>query len=287
MSSVGYHHVEEVMGTTVSIDVRDPVIDRPGCGEVVRWLHHADATFSTYRADSPISRLGRGELTLAEAGAEVRDVLLQCEVIREETGGAFDVLAVPAPNGTLLDPSGLVKGWSLEQAAHILERHGLANFCINAGGDVALRGRPGPALPWRIGIRHSDEPERFASVLELAGPVAVATSATYERGAHIIDPRNGQAVTELASVTVVGPDLTLADAYATAVFVMGVGGLRWLDSRSDYEGMAVTREDEIISTSGFDRWRQAGGQTGWGQGMDASASSHPDQHQRQGPRQRL
>lgn len=252
MSPSGYLHLEEVMGTTVSIDVRDQVSGTPGCEEVIQWLHHVDATFSTYRTDSLISRLGRGELTLGEAGDEVGDVLLQCETIREETGGAFDVFSVPAPNGTTLDPSGLVKGWSIEQAAHILERHGLANFCINAGGDIVLRGGPDPATPWRIGIRHPDDPERFAAVLDLVGSGAVATSATYERGAHIVDPRNGGAVTELASVTVVGPDLTLADAYATAVFVMGPDGLRWLDGLVGYEGFAITHDDETISTPGFD-----------------------------------
>lgn len=244
------------MGTTVSIDVRDEVDGTPGLGEAVAWLHHVDATFSTYQLDSPISRLGRGELTLGDAGDEVRHVLLRCEAIREETGGAFDVFSVPAPNRTTLDPSGLVKGWSIEQAAHILERHGLANFCVNAGGDIALRGQPDPASPWRIGIRHPDRPERLAAVLDLTGPVAVATSATYERGAHIVDPRNGQAATELSSVTVVGPDLTLADAYATAVFVMGLDGLTWLDSRPGYEGFAITHDDKTISTRAFNRWRQ-------------------------------
>src|SRR4051794_39152306 len=105
------------MGMAVSVDVRDDVVGRPGLGAVVDWLHHVDATFSPYLDDSAITRLGRGEVALAEVTAEVREVLLRCEELRIATGGAFDALAVPAPNGTTLDPSGLVKGWAIERAA--------------------------------------------------------------------------------------------------------------------------------------------------------------------------
>ena len=224
----GTHHVEFVMGMAVSIDIRDPDTPSDAVADVVSWLHHVDATFSTYIDDSVISRLGRGELDIGAAPDEVRDVLRLCENMRIETNGAFDVFEVPAPNGTTLDPSGLVKGWSIERAAGMLEQAGCSNFCINAGGDIALRGRPSADEPWQIGIRHPDDAHALATVLTASGPLAVATSATYERGAHIIDPRTRQPTTDLASVTVVGPDLTVADAYATALFVMGLDGLDWI-----------------------------------------------------------
>ena len=155
----GYHHVEHVMGMAVSIDVHDDVEAAPGLRDVVAWLHHVDQTFSTYLLDSPISRLGRGELTLADAGDEIREVLLRCEELRAATSGAFDAFVVPAPNGTTLDPSGYVKGWSIERAAGILERHGLRRFCINAGGDVVLRGAADGVAAWRVGIRHPFDPQ--------------------------------------------------------------------------------------------------------------------------------
>jgi thiamine biosynthesis lipoprotein len=257
----GYHHVEHVMGMAVSIDVHDDVADqldgRPGLAEVLAWLHHVDATFSPYIENSPISRLGRAEITLDDTSDEVCDVLLQCDRLYDETDGVFDVFAVPAPNGTMLDPSGFVKGWSVEQAATILERHGLTDFIINAGGDIAVRGRPDPGERWSVGIRHPDDPDALALVLDVVGPLGVATSATYERGAHIVDPRTGQATTELASVTVVGPDLTLADVYATAVFVMGVDGLDWLLDKPGYEGCVITRDDRLVSTPGLAAYRRA------------------------------
>ncbi len=243
------------MGMAVSIDIRDPDIPSHAVGEIVAWLHHVDATFSTYIDDSPISLLGRGELALEDTTEEVRAVLRLCEQIRVETDGVFDVFEVPAPNGTTLDPSGLVKGWSIERAATLLEAAGCANFCINAGGDIALRGRPTVDEPWRIGIRHPEQIHELAAVVTASGPLAVATSATYERGAHIIDPRTGQPTTEVASATVVGPDLTIADAYATAMFVMGLDGLDWIAAHPDYDAYMITRDDRATWTPGFQRYR--------------------------------
>jgi thiamine biosynthesis lipoprotein len=247
----GIHHVEEVMGTAVSIDVTDDVA--PGAlTAVVTWLHAVDRTYSTYRHDSPISRFGRGEIELSDLDEEVIDVLALCEELHDDTDGAFDITSVPAPNGTRLDPSGLVKGWSIERAAEILESHGARNLCLNAGGDIALRGEPLPGRPWRIGIRHPHDEHALAKVLDLRGRAAVATSGTYERGAHIIDPRTGEPTADLASVTVVGPDLTFVDAYATAVFVMGLDGLEWLmGAHPEHEALAITHDGLTYATPGL------------------------------------
>jgi thiamine biosynthesis lipoprotein len=244
------------MGTAVSIDIRDTVPQPSGPAEVLAWLHHVDQTFSTYIWDSPISRLGRAEISLDDLDDEITDVLLLCERLRDETAGAFDAFAVPAPNGSTLDPSGVVKGWSIEGASHILEAHGHTDFAINAGGDIAIRGHAAPHTPWTVGIRHPDDRDALAMVLDIVGPVAIATSATYERGAHIIDPRTGQPTTALTSATVIGPDLTRVDAYATAVFVMGLPGLEWLARNPGYHAMAITHDARVHSTPGFSAWRR-------------------------------
>ena len=254
----GHSHVEFVMGMAVSIDIRDPgsLAVVHAVDAVVQWLHHVDATFSTYKVDSPISRLGTGEVTLADMDDEVLGVLTLCEELYGETDGAFDILSVPAPNGSRLDPSGVVKGWSIERAAEILEHHGVRNFCINAGGDIALRGAPRPGEAWRVGIRHPDLADQSAAVFGGSGRLAIATSATYERGAHIIDPATGEPTADLASVTIVGPDLTYADAYATSVFVMGLDGLVWLiEHHPDYAGFVITRDDRAVSTPNFAQYR--------------------------------
>ncbi len=252
---VGLHHVEHVMGTAVSIDVRDPSAPQAAIEDVVGWLHHVDETFSPYRDDSTISAIGRGELSFAELTDEIRDVLRRCEALRAETGGAFDAFAVPAPNGTMFDPSGFVKGWSIEAAAAILEGHGLRNFLINAGGDVATRGRPERGHRWRIGIRHPNLAHQLAACFEAPDRLGVATSARYERGGHIIDPRRGRPADGLASATIVGPDLAIADAYATAVFVMGFDGLAFIERQPGYDAYLITNDGEVLSTEGFDRYR--------------------------------
>ena len=247
----GLHHVELVMGMAVSIDIREPVPCAAAVRDVVAWLRHVDETFSTYIDCSEISRFGRGELSSDQLSEETADVLRRCIVLNEVTRGTFDAFAVPAPNGTMLDPSGFVKGWSIERAAAMLEAAGAVNFCINAGGDIAIRGRPEPGGAWRIGIRHPDLPDQLATVLEIAGARAVATSATYERGAHIIDPRTGEPTTAIASATIVGPDLAIADAFATAVFVMGLDGLEWIEGQDGYEAYLITHDNTTHWSSGF------------------------------------
>jgi FAD:protein FMN transferase len=247
----GISHVEHVMGMAVSFDLRNPLPEPGGLQAAIDWLHHVDHTFSTYMSDSEITRLGRGEIDLDHLTDETADVLRRCIELNVITDGTFDAFAVPAPNGTSLDPSGYVKGWSVERAAAILQHAGALNFCINAGGDIALRGSPQPGLPWRVGIRHPYQPDQQAAVLELTGPFAVATSATYERGAHIVDPRTAQPTTSIASATVTGPDLGTADAYATAVFVMGYDGLDWIERQAGYEAYLITNDDTTMWSSGF------------------------------------
>jgi len=189
--------VEHVMGMPVRVE------GSVDAARVFSWLRWVDATFSTYRPDSEVSRLDRGELR--EPHPLVRSVLERCDELRRETGGLFDVRA-----GGRLDPSGYVKGWAVQRAAAF----GRGRFLIDAGGDVVLRGS------WRVGIRHPYERDRLAAALTLSD-CAVATSGAYERGPHILDPRTRRPAAGLSSVTVVGRDLGTADAYATAAFAAG------------------------------------------------------------------
>jgi len=239
--------VERVMGMPVAIDVRDASVAPAALDRAFAWLRRVDATFSTYDPRSEISRLNRRELALGDADPLVRAVLARCERLRRRTGGYFDVRA-PLPGA--LDPSGLVKGWAVERAARVLGDAGARNFCIDAGGDVCLRGAPGPGARWRVGIRHPREADRLAAVLAL-GSAAVATSAAYERGPHIVDPHTGRPPRGVDSVTVVGPDLGTADAYATAAFAMGEEGPAWTARLRGHEAMTVLEGDRVVCTPGF------------------------------------
>ncbi len=234
--------VRHIMGMPIGIALGDP--EDGGVEAAFDWLREVDAIFSTYRDDSDISRLDRGELTLAECRPVVDEVLTRCLALERATGGFFSVRAAGR-----LDPSGLVKGWAVAGAA---ER--LANFCINAGGDVIARGRPAPDRRWRVGIRHPVDLDRLAAVLAVED-MAVATSGEYERGAHIVDPHTGAPPTGLLSVSVVGPDLAAADAYATAAFAMGADGPAWTTTLAGYDAMCITSDHRVLSTPGFARHR--------------------------------
>ena len=238
--------VEHVMGMGIVVDVRDVVVEESAVDEVFDWLRFVDDTFSTYKPESEISRIGRGELSQEEAHPEVGDVLERCEQLRDETRGYFDSRA-----GGSLDPSGLVKGWAVDRAAEILEESGARNFAIYAGGDIVLRGRPSAEGHWHVGIRHPHREDRVAAVLE-ADDLAIATSGAYARGDHVLDPHTGLPPSGLLSVTITGPELATADAYATAAFAMGgARGPAWTAQLDGYEAMSILTSDTVLSTPGF------------------------------------
>jgi len=234
------------MGTVASLDVRDDVVRPEVLEEAFAWLHEVDRRFSPYKEDSEVSRFGRGELSTDDASAELREVLRICEDLRVQSGGAFDATRW-RPDGRP-DPTGLVKGWAVERAALILDDGDLRSWCLNVGGDVMTRGEPEPGEPWRVGIRHPDDPTGIASVVGVRD-LAVATSATYERGDHIMDGRTGRAAEgDVRSMTVVGPSMTMADGYATAAYVMGREGVAWVARIPGYGAAAITAEGRILSS---------------------------------------
>ena len=251
----GFRQVEQIMGTAIGLDVRGTVPQPAVVEAFFEALRWADRTFSTYRDDSEISRIGRGKLAEADASPEVRGVLARCDDVARTTGGAFD--ARGHRKDGRLDPSGLVKGWAVERAAGLLDAAGLTDYAINAGGDVLARGEPEPGRPWRVGIRHPVEADRVAAVL-LVRDLAVATSGLYERGDHILDPVTGAAPEELASLTVVGPSLALADAYATAAFTMGRAGLAWIHAHPGYGALAIDSAEQVLWTPRIDGLRERG-----------------------------
>ena len=243
--TAGLRRVESVMGTTVSVHILTPGIEPSVLDAVFDQLRDIDARFSPFREDSEITRLARGELDEETCSPDVRYVLSVCDHLASVTGGAFDARAHRADGA--VDPSGFVKGWAIEEAAWLLDSAGAHDYWINGGGDIVARGHAAEGRPWRVGIRHPDQADRIAAVLEVSDR-AVATSGAYERGAHIIDPRSGQQAAAFRSVTVVGPGLAFTDAYATAVFVMGLDGLTWIDARDGYAALAITTDDRVVWT---------------------------------------
>lgn len=231
-------HVEQVMGTAVSIEASSEA----WIADVVAWLHEVDARFSTYKDDSEVNRFQRREVDAASLSPDMRHVLDKCAELWKFTGGYFDAYAAGP-----LDPSGYVKGWSVEVASRRLVSAGSERHFINAGGDIRAVGGP-----WRVGVRHPWEADKLCWVLAVTDG-AVATSGVYERGAHVWNPRLGAPATGLRSVTVTGPDLAVADAYATAALAMGEPGIAWLATlvADGYESAVVTDDARAFTSDGF------------------------------------
>jgi thiamine biosynthesis lipoprotein len=250
----GARRIEHLMGMVIGVDVRDalrPAALDAAIEDVFAWLHHVDATFSTYRPDSQISRIGRGELSPAEACADVRWVLDRCEELRVETGGYFDARANPR---RALDPSGLVKGWAVERASGMLAVAGAVNHCINAAGDIRTRGEPEPGRKWHVGVVHPLHRDALCALVAV-GDAGVATSGVAERGGHVFDPRTATPAGDLASVTVVAADLIRADTYATAALAMGTAAPAWLAGLAGVEALVIDAGGQAWETAGFHRYQ--------------------------------
>jgi FAD:protein FMN transferase len=238
--------VEQIMGMPIVLDVRD-VDDEAALEPIYDWFRWVDETFSTYRADSEVNRLNRTELALADASPQVREVLARCDELRTETSGYFDVHAA---SDDVLDPSGLVKGWSVDRAAAIADDLGWRNYAINAGGDMRLRGGALPAPLWRVGIQHPHERQQVVAVVA-GDDLAVATSGAYARGDHVLDPHTHRPPEGVLSVTITGRDLATADAYATAAFAMGTKAPHWTARLRDYEAMTILADGTSLRTPAF------------------------------------
>ncbi|MGH3745454.1 MAG: FAD:protein FMN transferase, partial [Mycobacteriales bacterium] len=237
MSEVRLRHAERCMGTVFSFVVvgsDDASVLDPALGR----LHQIDAVFSTYRDDSPVSRLGRGDIGIDDCPPDVAHVLDLCAQATRDTGGWFSAVAAGR-----LDPSGLVKGWAVDEASRLLSAGGHPFHCINGGGDVF-----GAGGPWRIGVEHPRQPGQLLTVV--AGTdIAVATSGTGQRGAHIIDPYTRRPATALASVTVVGRSLTRADVLATAACARGLEAPGWLAHLDGYDSLVVRADGTTWSSA--------------------------------------
>jgi thiamine biosynthesis lipoprotein len=243
-----HRRVEEVMGTMISVVVRGHC-PAGALDDAFAWFRWVDEVFSPYRAHSPISRLGRGDGVADDHPREVGEVLARCEELRVETDGYFDVRADPR---WPLDPSGFVKGWSAEMASRRLSALGAGHHAINAGGDIRVSSPTG-GQPWSVGVAHPLLAGELTVAVSLADG-AVATSGTYERGYHVVDPHTGGAALELTAVTVIGPDLGVADAYATAALAMGPDRApKWLCAATDYDALVVDTSGEAWWSPGFAR----------------------------------
>lgn len=236
------------MGMPITLEVLDASVTQNDLDGVFAYFVSVDEVFSTYKDTSEISRLNRGELLPAQYSEDMQTILALSAQTKEETDGYFDILH----NG-IYDPSGIVKGWAIQNAAQLLQAKRLRNFYIDAGGDIQVSGHKN-GNPWRVGIRNPFNRNEYVKVLEVTDQ-GVATSGTAIRGQHIYDPyhRDTQLLA-IASITIIGPNVYDADRFATAAFAMGKKGIHFIEKLAGFEGYMIDIHGIATYTSGFERY---------------------------------
>jgi FAD:protein FMN transferase len=237
-----------IMDMPITVEVIDPDVAEADLEDVFAYFRSVDATFSTYKEDSEIAKINRGELREEEYSDDMKTILALSEQTRLETQGYFDI----RHNG-IIDPSGIVKGCAILQAAYLLEEAGFSNFFIDAGGDMQVAGMK-DGQPWRVGIRNPFNRNEIVKVLSITD-MGVATSGTAIRGQHIYDPHHPNiALQEIVSLTVIGPDVYEADRFATAAFAMGRRGIHFIEQLAGFEGYMIDAAGRATMTTGFQRY---------------------------------
>ncbi len=233
------------MGMPITVEVVDPGVTAADIEKVFAYFRAVDDTFSTYKEHSKIAKINRGELGEEAYSDEMKTILAVSEQTKQETRGYFDI----QHNG-ILDPSGIVKGWAILQAAHLLKKAGLTNFYIDAGGDIQVAGNK-DSEPWRVGIRNPFNRKEIVKVLVVTDK-GVATSG---RGQHIYDPHHPDTtLQDVVSLTVIGPNVYEADRFATAAFAMGKRGIFFIEQLPGFEGYMIDASARATFTSGFERY---------------------------------
>ena len=209
--------------------------------EVFDYLRYVDEHYSPFKETSQVGKLNRGE----EVSDEMKEILRLSQILKEDTGGYFDIVK---PNGKI-DPSGIVKGWAIKNAAEILRKKGYTKFFVDVGGDAEVVGKN-----WKWGIRNPFNVKEIVKFIKLSD-VGIATSGTYERGQHIYNPITKKAeITDIVSLTVIGPNVYEADKLATPGFAMARDGINWIEKQKGFEGYMIDSEGIATMTTGFEKY---------------------------------
>jgi FAD:protein FMN transferase len=235
-----------LMGMPITVEIVDD-LPQAVLDSAYDYFTAVDRRFSTYKDDSEISAMNRGEIADATASTEMREVLALADRTRNETEGYFDIRR---PDGSR-DPSGIVKGWAIRNAARLIAAQGARNFYVEAGGDIQTAGHNAEGGSWLVGIRNPFSETEVVKAVRIEDR-GIATSGSYVRGQHIYDPhRPGKPLTEVVSLTVIGADVLEADRFATAAFAMGREGIYFLQDLPGAEAYMIDSTGRATMTTGF------------------------------------
>ncbi|HVM77136.1 MAG TPA: FAD:protein FMN transferase [Candidatus Paceibacterota bacterium] len=241
--------IRVLMGMPIAVEIVDPHADEAIFEEIYGYFKYIDEKFSTYKKTSEITAINEGRLAEKDWSEEMRLVFMLSEETKRETNGYFDI---KTPNGTY-DPSGLVKGWAIWNAAQLILKNGFKNFYVDAGGDIQPHGMNAEGKLWTVGIKNPWNEAENVKVMRVKTE-GVATSGTYIRGLHIYNPRDGKPIDEIVSLTVIGPNIYEADRFATAAFAMGKAAIHFIENIPGLEGYMIDNNKTATMTSGFETY---------------------------------
>lgn len=239
-----------IMGMPITVEIVDSTVTENIMTSVFDYFTSIDEQFSVYKDTSEITKINKGLIRIDEASEDMKTVFALCEETKQATTGYFDIRA----RDGRLDPSGLVKGWSIYHAAELLKKQGMHDFYVEAGGDIQVHGKNEHGTLWHVGIRNPFEQTQIVKVVYL-DHAGIATSGTYLRGQHIYDPFDmNRLITDIVSLTVIGPNVYEADRFATAAFAMGKEGILFIEQLPGFEGYIIDKDGIATMTSGFEAY---------------------------------
>lgn len=236
------------MGMTITVEIVDTTVTQKDIDNIFDWFISVDQKFSTYKTDSEISKINRGEIQPEQYSKEMKEVFILAEATKQESHGYFDIV-----HNNSIDPSGIVKGWAIQKAANMLEQKGYNNFYVDAGGDIQVKGNNAKGETWTIGIKNPFNQKEIVKVIHLSNS-AIATSGTYIRGKHIYNPLKNAVIEDIVSMSVIGEHIVDADRFATAAFAMGKKGIQFIEELPGFEGYMIDTKGIATFTSGFETY---------------------------------
>lgn len=228
------------MPINVCIDINDEVL----LDKSFEIFKEVDKKFSTYKEDSETIAIQKGNIKLENVSEEMSEIIKQGIILKEKTLGYFDMYY-----DEVFDPTGIVKGWAIDNVSSMLKEH-VRNFFVDAGGDIYAAGTNETGNKWRVGIQDPFDTGKIFLRVNISN-MSIATSGNYQRGKHIKNPSNGKEADEVSSVSIVAPSATIADGYATAVFAKGENGLDLIKNDKEVDGCIILKDKRVITTPGF------------------------------------
>ena len=229
----------------VSIEIDDENVSIDIFEKAFAYFEYIDEKFSPFKKNSELSQMNRGEIDEKKLSADMQEVLRLSAETKKLTNGFFDI----NDRDGKINTSGLVKGWAIYNATKIIREQGIKKFYVEAGGDIQAEGKS-----WKIGIKNPFDQNQIVKAVNIKNK-GIATSGTYIRGQHVYNPfEKEKEILDVVSLTVIAPNIYEADRFATAAFVMGKGGIDFIEKLDGFEGYMIDCGGVATMTSGFEKY---------------------------------